>query len=61
MFNLYEVSIIFKDGSMHVGHWVAQNALTARAYAIEQYEYFHSHWAHKLMCGTITRVINYDL
>ena len=61
MLNLYEVDVVFKDGSKHTGQVVAENAMDAREQAVELYAYYHADWTKALMVGTITRAINYDL
>ena len=61
MLNVYEVSVVFKDGSKHTGQVVAENVKEARERAVELYMYFHAEWTRHLMVGTITRAINWDL
>lgn len=61
MLNLYEVSIVFADGSQHTGQVVEESAILARKRAVKLYVYYHAEWTKKLMVGTITRAINYDL
>ena len=61
MLNLYEVSIVFTDGSKHTMLSVETNVKDARDWAVQCYCIDHGNWTRHLIVGTITKEINSDL